>query len=690
MRRLIMLVLIWMSIASCQAKSTLWGKDYNNTTINKNPTPMTEIGNSLLKTPNDKATLTLALEQAIAQKNWTQSIEYANRLLAIDPNSEGLLRVIGDLYSAQKDYTNAIIYYKKLVETYPNPEYQVFLVNLYMANQDFEQAQFAIEPIYNAYPNNPMVIDLYLSILLAQQKTARAYWVIKNNHLEETVDGYMVLGDMAMKDKNYELAESHYKKAAGMDPESLILQNRLAQSYRMLGYTNGPTKIYKEVLAKDPSNLEARLGLGYVEMDKKNYNSARQIFNDILKDYPNYRYAKMAIANSYLVDNEKINGIAVLDTIPQDDETKLMKAQAYYNMNMWTDSKKTLKGVSTKEAEALKYKLRRNDAITITPTYSFFFQQLEEEFDLDLHKFGINIAKNVDNNKNVFMEYNVLVYTSGHLAKSPDRLNNVVHELKGGVQARPTENWEYHADLGAKVFEFRNEAMIITDSWIKHYYNDQFNIKAGFMRNNVEQSYVSAVGANVDGVFTGRAAYNKAYVEFEKKLPNQFYTYGRGAYGTITAQNLPTNQYIEGLVAVGRLLYDNSKNKWINTFSADIVCYNSAYQYNLSKLYNSAKLLFGGYFSPSYFNATTLNLKAEGNIKKWHLRYGLRGFGGIQTSESPDSTTPAWGFSPYLAYDLNDNICINLAYNHYDYASVLRDQFIFSAVIRGFNKHAKN
>ncbi|MFA7657876.1 MAG: tetratricopeptide repeat protein [Candidatus Gastranaerophilaceae bacterium] len=654
---------------------------------NKNYKKTLEITEELLqKYPDDKKLLTLAMENSMATQNWDKALIYTDKLLTFEPNSEGLLKNKANLYSINKDFANAIAGYEKLMESYPKSEYSFALANLYMANQDFAKAQAIFEPIYNANPENPVVVDAFLSSLLAQQKIRQAYWIIKTHHLEKTKEGYLVFGDMAMTDKDYYTASSNYRNAIALDPENIIFQTKLAESYRMLGYINKPTQIYKNVLQKDPENLQAKLGLGYLEVDKKNFEKARGIFNGILGENPDYRPAKMAIAHSYIANDDKLSALDALNQIPPDDETELMKAQTYYNMNMLSTSKRVLNGVVTKDAEELKYKIRRDEAITVIPSYMFLFQQLADEFKLDYHKFGIQMAKAIEGNKNVFMEYNVYIYSSGGL----NQLNNVVNEFRSGVQARPTKKWEYRADLGVKSFEFGNGAMINTDSWIKHYFSDKFNLKLGIRRNNIEQSYVSAVGQDIDGIFTGRAADNRLYLEFEGKLPHQFYTFGRGSYGVITAQNMQTNQYFEGMVGIGKLFYNNPKNKWVNTFGVDLVSYNSGYQYDLLKIYNSAGLLFGGYFSPSYFNATTLNLKLEGYIKKWHLHYGLKGFGGIQNALSPDQTTPTWGYSPYISYDLNDNVSINASYNHFTYADIERDQFMINAVIRGFKKHAKN
>lgn len=656
---------------------------YSKTDDNKKALEIIE--NALQTSPDNKDLLGLALQYSMAEKNWDNAITYSKKLLEFMPKSEKLLKIIGDLYSAKEDFPNAINYYEQLVNNHPKLEYQQGLANLYMANQDFEAAEKLLEPLYSQYPDDKKITDAYLNSLLAQNKTKEAYWVIKDKHLEETPEGYMVLGDLAMQYKHYDQAGNYYFKAVGLNPKSTMLKNKLADSYRLFGAKGGAASVYRQVLAEDPKNLEARLGMGSLETDKKHFVNARRIFNSILQDKPDYRPAKVAIAHSYIANDEKLAALEKLDELSDDDETKLMKAQVFYNMNMLTDSKQEIKDVYNWDAKDLKHKIKRDNAITIIPTYTGFYQTLANEFRLNYQKYGVAVSKNVNDNANVFMEYNVFWYQSG----ANNFLSNVTNEFKGGIQQRPNRKWEYRADLGVKAFQ-NHGGMLLSNSWLRYYFNDWFNLKLGFYRNNVEQSFTSAVGQYIDGIYTGQVAENRVFLEYEAKLPYQFYSFGRGSYGLMTAQNMPTNQFMEGYAGVGKAFYRNPKNPWVNIFAFDVVTYNSAYQYNLLNLYNSAGQLFGGYFSPSYFNATTGNLKLEGYIKKLRLHYGVKAFGGIQQSLSPDRQTPTYGYNPYVALDINDNITLNASYNHFDYADLKRDIFMFNIVIRGFRRNGKS
>lgn len=643
------------------------------------------IENMLVKSPQNKELLNLALEYSMAAKDWDKAINYTEQLLVFEPKSEKLLKGAGDLYAIKKDFSNSIKYYEELVKYYPKLEYKTGLANFYMANKEFENAQTILEPLYCQYPENLEITNAFLDSILAQQKTMEAYFVIKDRHLENTQKGYMILGDLDMKYKHYDSAGCNYFKALQFDPNNIVLQNKLAESYRMFGCVNSAAKIFCRVLAQDPENYEARLGLGNLEITKKNFEKARQIFNCILRDDPDYKPAKIATAYSYLANDEKLSALEVLDQIPPDNETKLLKAQVYYDLNMWSNSQRILRNTTGRDAEALRYKLRHDNAFTITPNYEFLKQQLAQQFRLDYDKFGIHLAKNTIGNANVFMDYNVFLYNGS----GPNTPLNTTHEFRGGVQGRPSRKWEYRGDVGVKVFEFDNGSMVVTNSWIKHHFNDKFNLKLGFYRDNLIQTYLSAVGEPINGIFTGRVADTRTYLEYNLKLPHDFYSFGRGVYGVDYGQNLPTNQYLEGMFGIGRLMYNNPKNKWIQKVNIDLVSFNESYQYNLLNLFNSAGVLFGGYFSPSFFSAETGNLKFEGEIKKLRLKYGFGGFAGIQMSRNPDFNALTWGVGPYLTYKVSEHIDINAAYYFYNYAFMQRHLFMVNAVIRGFRKNGK-
>lgn len=638
----------------------------------------------LEKNPDNTELNTLAFQYSMAAKDWDSAIYYNQKLLAKEPDSEELLKNAGDLQSIKQNFNKAAIYYEKLVKYYPKPEYQEELANLYMADRQFEAAEQTIAALYAQYPDNEKITAAYLNTLLAQRKTEKAYAVVKEANMGNTRLGQMVFGDLAMENKNFNEAVLYYYNALKLNPESLTLQNKLADSYRLAGYKKAADSLYRNVLRFDPKNPEARLGLGELEIDKKRFSSARKIFNSVLQENPDYKPAKVAIVNSYLANDEKFSALEALEKIEDDNETKYIKAQIFYNMDMHSDSKDEIKNVDTLDAKKLRDKIRKDNAFILIPSYSGFYQTLANEFNLDYQKYGLGVSQDINKNANIFANYNIYWYQSGAISY----LENVTNEIRGGIQGRPNAKMEYRADFGVKIFQHHG-AMLNTNSWIKYYINDFLNLKVGYYRDNLEQSYTSAVGQYIDGIFTGQVADNRVYLEYEAKLPQQYYSFGRFSYGFLPAQNLITNNYFEGYIGIGKAFYNKPENPWLNTIAFDIVTYNSAYQYDLLDLYSTSGTLFGGYFSPSYFNATTGNLKIEGYIKQLKLHYGVKAFAGVQNAITPNFTNLTWGVSPYISFDINDHLTFNASYEHFNFAEVRRDIFTLSLVIRGFSKHDK-
>lgn len=637
--------------------------------------------------PYDEELLKLIIKNYMAQENWDKALCYTSRALEKNPNSEELLSIQGKLYSSMKDYSNALKTYQKLISICSKECYKLDLDDSYQVNKTFYGIETPMPTICKSCPVDKGVLNTCLNLLLAQEKTQEAYSLMKEYGLENTPEGLRTQAEIEMLKNNYEAAECLYRKALQMDKDNECIKNEFAICLRKERKFREAQKLCCEILKKNPNFIDAKIGLTSIEMDKGNYNIARKMFQAILCENPDCEDAKIGIIYSYMADNQNLEALKLLNKMPNSDEVNYAKAGIYYKLDMYSDAKQALKGVVQKDTKELDNQIRRERAFTVTPSYTFFNQELNEQYDLDLRKAGITVSEYGANNTKAFIDYGLYLYISGR--HKDDHLTDTTNEIRGGIQARPNEKFEYRTDIGLKVFQSA-DAMINTDSWLKYYVSDFLNYRVGFERNNVEQSYLSAVGFPINGVFTGQVARNRAYTEIEGRLPNKYYYYGKAGGGVYTAQNLPTNAFVDGTLGLGKTIYNNPKNKWIQTITADIMTYNASYQTNLLNIRAPAGATdsgtFGGYFSPSYYNADTINVKLEGGVKKWHLKYGIKGFVGAQFVFTPDNVSPVYGIYPYINYDLNDHISVNLSYSFSDYFGIQRHLAIISVDIRGFRK----
>lgn len=528
-------------------------------------------------------------------------------------------------------------------------------------------------------------LSVYCDCFLDAKKLQEKYENLKQTGQENSIEGFLTQADIAMTEKKYFKSEEFYKKALELDSDNENIKAKLAFCFRKQKKYKAAKKIYNDILQKNPDSLETQINSVYLEMDKENYNKAIKKFQRILSENPHYKPAKMGLVYSYISDAQYFSALEILDNMATDEEVNSTKAYIYYTLGMYSDANKNLKGYLNKDTIDLANQIKKLRAFTFTPSYTFLNQELTETYDLDVRKIGLSVSEYGANNIKGFIDYGMYVYMSGPY--KDNHFEDVANEIKGGIEGRPIKKFAFRSDIGIKVFQVQG-GMLITDSFVKYYPNDNLKLKLGFFRNNLEQSYLSAVGIPIHGVFTGQIAINKAYLEVEKRLPKQSYCVLKFNGGAMTAQNLPTNAFIDAFVILGKNIYDDHDNKWIQHAAIEFMTNNISYQMNMFSIPGAdpPKNTFGGYFSPSFYNAETLNFRVEGNNKQLRLKYGLKCFLGYQNMFSPDASSLVYGIYPYAAYSLNDHLSVNLSYVYSNYASVLRHFFMISVDVKCFKK----
>lgn len=534
-------------------------------------------------------------------------------------------------------------------------------------------------------PDSKNTLNIFCDCFFDSRELQERFEALSKNGQENSLEGLLSQADIAMTKKHYYSAENFYKKALSIEGKDQTIKNKLAYCHRRQKKYALAEKLYKELLQQNPNSQETKLNYAYMEIEKKNYTKANTIFQKILDENHDYKPAKMGLIYSYISNEQYFQALQILNAMPENEEVNTTKSYIYYTLGMYSDANKPIKNYINEDTVDLANQIKRQRAFTFTPSYIFLNQELSEIFDLDVRKIGLHVSEYGANNIKGFIDYGMYIYMSGNY--NDNHLEDVTNEIKGGIEGRPVEKFAFRSDIGIKVFQTQ-DAMIITDSWLKYYMNDNIKFKLGFYRNNLEQSYLAAVGVPIHGVFTGQVAANKAYLEVEGRLPKQAYYVLKFNGGAMTAQNLPTNAFIDTFAIIGKTFYDNHENLWIQHASVELMTNNISYQTDLLVIPGAdpPKKVFGGYFSPSFYNAETVNLRVEGANKKLHLRYGIKGFLGYQNIFSPDSSNVVYGIYPYLAYNLNDYISTSLSYIYSNYATVLRHFFMISVDIKLYKK----
>ena len=496
--------------------------------------------------------------------------------------------------------------------------------------------------------------------------------------------------DLLIEEENYVEAQKEIEKLYN----SKCRTKEVAERYVKVLYEEDKLhEAYK--IASDNLLLDTQMGLllqTKMLIGTKDVTIARSIYDNIVIKNTYDKIIQMGLSNNVISSNSYLEALKELENIPSTPESQFLKAKAFYNMEMYEDAKKILDDLPPNNNVAeLKELIKEKRAYQISTGYEIYLQKLNEEFKLDANKIAFSNSCYA-NNMQVYLDYVLYLYKSGVLAgQGPEPLYNLTNEIRIGTQGRLNKKVALKGDIGAKFFQDYG-IMLLTDSWIKYYVNDNFNVKLGFSRNNAEQTFLSAVGVKIDNIFTGQVANNNLYLDTNTRLPHQFYLYTKGGVGLKDGYNLPNNGYWEGMLGFGKVLRFDLDRPYLQKISLDFVSYNSGYQTTLENIYSSQGLLYGGYFSPKFYSDDTINISLSGRYKKSNLYYGYGAFSGWQFAYNPDQSIYIWGGSVYLKYLFNKHFALDTQYRYYRYANINKNQFLLNLVITLFrdkNKIAK-
>ncbi len=423
----------------------------------------------------------------------------------------------------------------------------------------------------------------------------------------------------------------------------------------------------------DVASIEAQTKGEYKKIDKDFYLKGIKVFDQL-----NFADEDKDLAAKIYDDFEKEYYFSALEKTEQltnSEEKKILKGLIFASLNMMNSAEDMLKDIENPVLEAYKGSLHRENMIETLPFYGLLNQDLNDKYDLDYQKWGINNTKNIKDSK-IELDYKMIQYTSSNLSFD----GCLVNYIKFSTNARPEPKWEYRASVAGKFFEQNGSPLLLGDIWVKYHFNDFVSLKLGAARDSVEQSYITAVGSVIDNDFTGRAGNNKIFIETKIRMKKDFYLSARGNAGFYNASSLPENFYFSGYVNIGKRIYNNPHNPYLQKIDFDITSYNLGFRDDLLNIYGQNGAEYGGYFSPRYYNATAANIRFEGEYKR--LSYGLKGFIGEQISTDDNSMTPTFGVSPYIKFKINNRLYLKATYSFSEFADIKSQLFAIGLLIR--------
>ena len=256
---------------------------FNNNNLNACIEQLEEILN--IHSTNLEA-LKMLLDLNIKINKAEEALEIIKKLIQLDPNKkehqEKLIKVYQFLNDEQA-YQSALI---DLHKNFPSIETARLISNIHIENDREEESDQVIQTFFES---DKTYGDLYKGIRhakagrlkLAEESYKKVLKKEKNN-----IDALRLLGLLAFKTKDYEIAERLFLKVLKLDPSFSLAWDNLAKLYRIQNKLLKSIPAFENLIKLDPSNFEALVSLGTIYIKLSKYHEGIKLYEESLKIKP--------------------------------------------------------------------------------------------------------------------------------------------------------------------------------------------------------------------------------------------------------------------------------------------------------------------------------------------------------------------------------------------------------------------
>ena len=256
---------------------------FNNNNLNECIEQLEEI---LTIHPNNLKALNMLLDINIKINRAAGALKIIKKLIRLEPNKkehqEKLIKVHQFLNDDQA-YQSALIEFHK---NFPSIQTARIISNIHIENDRDEESDQVIQ---NFFESDKTYGDLYKGIRhvkagrlrLAEEAYKKVLKKDKNN-----IDALRLLGLLAFKTKDYDIAERLFLKVLQLDPSFFLAWDNLAKLYRVQNKLLKSIPAFENLIKLDRSNFEALVSLGTVYIKLSKYHEGINLYEESLKIKP--------------------------------------------------------------------------------------------------------------------------------------------------------------------------------------------------------------------------------------------------------------------------------------------------------------------------------------------------------------------------------------------------------------------
>ena len=233
--------------------------------------------------PKHKDSIDLISDLFIKINEPKKALIYINKYLSIIKNSQKHLENKYKIYLYLGEDKNAFKVLKLLHENHPTIRTARTISNYYLSNNDEEKSDLVIQSFFE---KNKSYSDLYKGIRHAKagrNKLAEESYKNVLSTDNKNVDALRLLGLLAFKNNNHDIAEKLLIRAIQLDPYFHLLWDNLAKVFRVQNKLEESKKAFENLIKLDPKNNEAFVALGTIYNKLAQYKDGINSYKKALK-----------------------------------------------------------------------------------------------------------------------------------------------------------------------------------------------------------------------------------------------------------------------------------------------------------------------------------------------------------------------------------------------------------------------
>ena len=230
--------------------------------------------------------LNMLLDINIKINKAAEALKIIKKLIRLDPNKKEHQEKLIKLHQFLNDeqaYQSALIEFHK---NFPSIQTARIISNIHIENDREEESDQVIQ---NFFESDKTYGELYKGIRhvkagrlkLAEESYKKVLKKDKSN-----IDALRLLGLLAFKTKDYEIAERLFLKVLQLDPSFSLAWDNLAKLYRIQNKLLKSIPAFENLIKLDPRNFEALVSLGTVYIKLSKYHEGIKLYEESLKIKP--------------------------------------------------------------------------------------------------------------------------------------------------------------------------------------------------------------------------------------------------------------------------------------------------------------------------------------------------------------------------------------------------------------------